>query len=54
MFLLKKMRLLPLVLLMIKKNHAVEYKGQSKEDIAAEHLINRQKLIDEGIYIPNK
>ena len=41
-------------LLMIKKNHAVEYKGQSKEDIAAEHLINRQKLIDEGIYIPNK
>ena len=32
--------------LMIKEHHAVKYHGQSKDDIEAEHLVNRQKLID--------
>ena len=33
--------------LMIEKHHAVEYHGQSKEDIAEEHLANR-KLVQTG------
>ena len=33
--------------LMIEKPHAVEYHGQSKEDIAEEHLANR-KLVQTG------
>jgi|TARA_Y100000114_G_scaffold93161_1_gene86612 micrococcal nuclease len=41
-------------LLMIDKHHAVAYKGQSKDEIAAEHLVNRQILIDQEIYIPSK
>ena len=36
--------------LMIKEHHAVKYHGQSKDDIEAEHLVNRQKLIDKGIF----
>jgi hypothetical protein len=39
---------------MIDKHHAVAYKGQSKDEIAAEHLVNRQILIDQEIYIPSK
>ena len=35
---------------MIDKGYAVEYKGQSKDDIIDEHLANKQKLIDSGIY----
>tara|TARA_B100001778_G_scaffold134247_1_gene110586 strand:- start:11825 stop:12268 length:444 start_codon:yes stop_codon:yes gene_type:complete len=35
---------------MIDKGYAVEYKGQSKDDIKDEHLANKQKLIDSGIY----
>ena len=35
---------------MINKGYAVEYKGQSKDDIKDEHLANKQKLIDSGIY----
>ena len=35
---------------MIDKGYAVEYKGQSKDDIKDEHLENKQKLIDSGIY----
>ena len=41
-------------LLMIDKHHAVAYKGQSKDEIAAEHLVNRQILIAQEIYIPSK
>ena len=37
---------------MIDENLAVSYHGQSKLDIEAEHLINRQKLIDAGAYTP--
>ncbi len=37
---------------MITKHLAVAYHGQSKADIEAEHLKNRQILIKEGAYIP--
>jgi len=40
--------------LMIENYLAVAYFGQSKDDIEAEHLINRQKLIDLNKYIPNQ
>ena len=39
---------------MIDKNLAVKYFGQSKDDIKAEHLVNRQKLIDSGLYKPDE
>ena len=35
---------------MIDKGYAVKYKGQSKDDIQDEHLANKQKLIEAGIY----
>jgi len=35
--------------LMIKENHAVPYHGQSKEQIMALHLINREILLEKGI-----
>ena len=38
--------------LMIKKNLAVAYFGQSKEEIESEHLKNRQILIDKGLFEP--
>tara|TARA_R110000782_G_scaffold59560_2_gene123557 strand:+ start:565 stop:981 length:417 start_codon:yes stop_codon:yes gene_type:complete len=34
---------------MIEEHHAVKYYGQSKEDVAEQHLINRQYLIDTGL-----
>jgi micrococcal nuclease len=37
---------------MIAKHLAVAYQGQSKADIEAEHLKNRQILIQAGAYIP--
>jgi hypothetical protein len=37
---------------MIDNHLAVAYFGQSKNDIEAEHLINRQKLIDLGKFTP--
>jgi micrococcal nuclease len=37
---------------MIAKHLAVAYFGQSKNDIEAEHLVNRQKLIDSGQFTP--
>ena len=37
--------------LMIKKNLAVAYFGQSKEEIESEHLKNRQILIDKGLFV---
>ena len=39
---------------MIDKHLAVKYFGQSKEDIESEHLVNRQKLIDLGLFNPNE
>ena len=34
---------------MIQKNLAVEYTGQSKDDIEAEHLKNREILYEQGV-----
>jgi len=39
---------------MIDKHLAVKYFGQSKDDIEAEHLVNRQKLIDLGLFNPDE
>lgn len=36
---------------MLKNHHAVPYKGQSKKEIRELHMINRQKLIDNGVVI---
>ena len=40
--------------LMVKKYLAVAYYGQSKDDIEAEHLKNRKKLIKLGVYTPDE
>ena len=37
---------------MVAQNLAVKYFGQSKADVEAEHMLNRQKLIDSGAYVP--
>ena len=37
---------------MVAQNLAVKYFGQSKADVEAEHMLNRQKLIDSGTYVP--
>ena len=37
---------------MITQHLAVAYFGQSKDDIEAEHLVNRQKLIELGQFEP--
>ena len=39
---------------MVKKYLAVAYYGQSKDDIEAEHLKNRKKLINLGVYTPDE
>ena len=33
---------------LIREGHAVEYNGESKENVASQHLQNRQRLITEG------
>ena len=33
---------------LIREGHAVEYNGESKENVASQHLQNRQRLIQEG------
>jgi endonuclease YncB( thermonuclease family) len=38
---------------MITNHMAVRYFGQNKNDIELEHLINRGKLIELGVFIPN-
>ena len=35
--------------IMVEEGHAVAYFGGSKEEIAAKHLVNRDKLLREGI-----
>ena len=37
---------------MINSYLAVAYFGQSKDDIEAEHLVNREKLIELGQFTP--
>ena len=39
---------------MIEKYLAVAYHGQGKSDIEAEHLRNKEKLIELGVYTPNE
>ena len=39
---------------MIENFLAVAYFGQSKDDIEEEHLVNRQKLIDLGLFVPKE
>jgi len=39
---------------MIENYLAVAYFGQSKDDIEAEHLVNRSKLIEMGVFTPNE
>ena len=36
---------------LIDEGHAVAYTGGSKEDVQAQHLANRQRLIDEGTVV---
>ena len=38
---------------MVEQNLAVKSFGQSKADVEAEHMLNRQKLIDSGAYVPD-
>ncbi len=40
-------------LMMVDDSLAVKYEGQNKADIEAEHLVNRQKLIDKGLFDPS-
>jgi len=39
---------------MIENYLAVAYFGQSKDDLEAEHLINRKKLIEMGVFTPSE
>ena len=39
----------PVTQVMISEGHAVDYYGGSKADIQAQHLINRKRLIEEGV-----
>lgn len=39
---------------MIQKNYCVYYFGQSKTDVEEEHLNNRQRLIDSGLFTPTE
>ena len=39
---------------MIENYLAVAYHGQNKDDVEAEHLVNRNKLIEMGVFIPNE
>jgi len=34
---------------LVEDGHAVDYYGGSKEDIKSAHMVNRKKLIDEGV-----
>ena len=35
--------------ILINEGHAVPYHGQSKDDVQAQHLANRERLLNEGI-----
>jgi len=39
----------PVTKVMIEEGHAVEYHGQSKDDIKEAHLANRERLWEEGV-----
>ena len=35
--------------ILIKEGHAVAYHGQSKDDVQGQHMINRERLLKEGL-----
>ena len=39
----------PVTKLLVEEGHAVAYFGGSKDEVQAKHLVNRSKLIREGI-----
>jgi|TARA_B100000085_G_scaffold119083_1_gene108495 micrococcal nuclease len=39
----------PVTKVLIESGHAVDYYGGSKEEIQAQHMINRKRLIEEGV-----
>ena len=39
----------PATQILIEEGHAVPYMGGSKEDVQAQHMTNRQRLISEGV-----
>ena len=41
----------PVTKVLIEEGHAVDYYGGSKEEIQEQHMINRQRLIEEGVVI---
>lgn len=41
----------PVTEVMIEEGHCVPYFGQSKKDVQGEHLVNRQRLVAEGIVV---
>ena len=41
----------PVTKVLMDEGHAVDYYGGSKEEIQEQHMINRQRLIEEGIVI---
>lgn len=39
----------PVTQVLMDEGHCVDYYGGSKEEIRAKHMINRQRLLDEGV-----
>ena len=39
--------------ILVGEGHAVKYQGQSKDDVYTAHLLNRERLIEEGKVILN-
>jgi len=39
----------PVTQVLMDEGHCVDYYGGSKEEIQAKHMINRQRLLDEGV-----
>lgn len=40
--------------IMIEEGYAVKYFGQNKADVDKDHLVNRQKLLHEGVVVLNE
>ena len=41
-------------LLMVEESLAVKYEGHSNDDIKKEHQVNREKLIEKGVFDPSE
>ena len=39
----------PVTEILIEEGHCVDYYGGSKEEIQAKHMVNRQRLLEEGV-----